>query len=201
MSRVFATPMRNISQLIASLMLLATQASNPLVGAAASAQAPATAERTYEVSLQTNTSKAIVIAGQKQPDYETEVLAPLHAAQAEAARKQAEAVAKAAAARAVRVAKAKVKTAVVSAIRGIAPATPQNMLALRLCEAGNIYTRNSGNGYYGAYQFNIGTWAGYGGYARADLAPASVQDAKFLETYSRRGWSPWPTCSRKLGLM
>jgi hypothetical protein len=86
-------------------------------------------------------------------------------------------------------------------VRAQAPATPENMLKLRLCEAGSIYTRNSGNGYYGAYQFNIGTWNGYGGYARADLAPASVQDAKFMETYNRRGWSPWPACSRKLGLM
>lgn len=30
--------------------------------------------------------------------------------------------------------------------------------ALRQCEAGGSYSRNSGNGYYGAYQFSIATW-------------------------------------------
>lgn len=71
---------------------------------------------------------------------------------------------------------------------------------LRGCEAGGKYDRNSGNGYYGAYQFDIGTWGNYGGYARADLAPPEVQDQKTWETYKRRGWAPWPGCTKKLGL-
>jgi hypothetical protein len=32
------------------------------------------------------------------------------------------------------------------------------LLDLRTCESGGNYQRNSGNGYYGAYQFLIGTW-------------------------------------------
>ncbi|MDP4038400.1 MAG: transglycosylase family protein [bacterium] len=72
---------------------------------------------------------------------------------------------------------------------------------LRMCEAGGVYNRNSGNGYYGAYQYDIGTWAGYGGYPRADLAPPAVQDAKARETQAARGWNPWPACARKLGLL
>lgn len=72
--------------------------------------------------------------------------------------------------------------------------------ALRACESGGNYAANTGNGYYGAYQYNSGTWNNYGGYARADLAPPAVQDAKAQDTQSRRGWSPWPACSRKLGL-
>jgi hypothetical protein len=48
----------------------------------------------YEVKLNTNTASAIEIDGPKKPDYDAEVLAPLHAAQAEAARKAAEAAAK-----------------------------------------------------------------------------------------------------------
>lgn len=71
---------------------------------------------------------------------------------------------------------------------------------LRVCEAGGSYQRNSGNGYYGAYQFNISTWAGYGGFVVPSDAPASVQDQKAFETYQRRGWAPWPACSHKLGL-
>lgn len=71
---------------------------------------------------------------------------------------------------------------------------------LRACEAGGNYDRNSGNGYYGAYQFNIGTWAGYGGYIIPSDAPPGVQDQKAYETYQRRGWAPWPACSQRLGL-
>jgi len=85
--------------------------------------------------------------------------------------------------------------------RTVVPANDDAFYKLRLCESGGAYNRNSGNGYYGAYQFDIGTWAGYGGYARADLAPPEVQDAKARETQAHRGWSPWPACARKLGLL
>lgn len=75
---------------------------------------------------------------------------------------------------------------------------------LRMCESGNTYERNSGNGYYGAYQFNISTWRGYApdgyGDVRPDLAPPAVQDQAALALYNKRGWQPWPACSRKLGL-
>lgn len=71
---------------------------------------------------------------------------------------------------------------------------------LRSCESGGTYDRNSGNGYYGAYQYDISTWANWGGYARADLAPPNVQDEKAWETYKRRGWQPWPSCKVKMGL-
>lgn len=69
---------------------------------------------------------------------------------------------------------------------------------LRSCEGS--YTSNTGNGYHGAYQFDVGTWGGYGGYPTASAAPPAVQDQKAIETYNRRGWSPWPSCSRSLGL-
>lgn len=76
--------------------------------------------------------------------------------------------------------------------------TPAGGLAQRVCmrESGCNYATNTGNGYYGAYQYDIGTWGGYGGYARADLAPKEVQDAKFAETYAQRGCSPWPNTCR-----
>lgn len=67
---------------------------------------------------------------------------------------------------------------------------------IRMRESGGNYATNTGNGYYGAYQYDLGTWNNYGGYARADLAPAAVQDAKAAATYAQRGCSPWPnTCS------
>jgi uncharacterized protein YabE (DUF348 family) len=73
---------------------------------------------------------------------------------------------------------------------------------LRSCEGS--YTSNTGNGYYGAYQFNVGTWrasapAGYGDVLPSN-APPSVQDEAAASLYKRRGWQPWPGCTKKLGL-
>ena len=69
---------------------------------------------------------------------------------------------------------------------------------LRSCE-GN-YKSNTGNGYYGAYQFDKRTWGKYGGYEVASDAPPSVQDEKAWQTYKARGWQPWPNCKIKMGL-
>lgn len=71
---------------------------------------------------------------------------------------------------------------------------------LRGCESGGRYDRNSGNGYYGAYQYDVSTWANTGGFKYASDAPAGVQDEKVWETYKRRGWSPWPSCTKSQGL-
>lgn len=69
---------------------------------------------------------------------------------------------------------------------------------LRSCEGS--YTSNTGNGYYGAYQFDIQTWGGYAGFPNAAAAPPAVQDEKAWLTYQRRGWQPWPSCMRSQGL-
>lgn len=75
---------------------------------------------------------------------------------------------------------------------------------LRLCEAGGAYDRNSGNGYFGAYQFNFGTWQSNAPSAWKNTypheAPPSVQDQAAMNLYNARGWSPWPGCTAKLGL-
>ncbi len=72
------------------------------------------------------------------------------------------------------------------------------LASLRSCEGS--YSSNTGNGYYGAYQFDLGTWGNYGGYTNAAQAPPIIQDQKAKDTYLARGWQPWPACSRKLGL-
>ena len=75
--------MRNIS-LLAGLVLLASQVTLPLGDVADAAKVQTTAAPSYEVSLQTNTPDAVVVSA-KMPNYDTEVLEPLRAAQAQAA--------------------------------------------------------------------------------------------------------------------
>jgi len=70
---------------------------------------------------------------------------------------------------------------------------------LRVCESGNDYTANSGNGYYGAYQFDLQTWRGVGGRGYPNQAAPVEQDRLARALYRERGWSPW-TCARILGL-
>lgn len=71
---------------------------------------------------------------------------------------------------------------------------------LRSCEGG--YTSVNPAGYYGAYQFNLTTWAGAApagyGSVRPDQAPPAVQDQAARNLYERRGWQPWPVCGASL---
>jgi hypothetical protein len=71
---------------------------------------------------------------------------------------------------------------------------------LRRCEAGGDYTRNSGNGYYGAYQFSAGTWRGLGYPGFPHQAPPEVQDEAARKLQRRSGWGQWPACSRRIGV-
>ncbi|HXQ75652.1 MAG TPA: transglycosylase family protein [Acidimicrobiales bacterium] len=81
-----------------------------------------------------------------------------------------------------------------------APTAPAPFAALRQCESGGDYRADTGNGYYGAYQFNLGTWRslGYGGLP--SQAPPAQQDQAAQELQARRGWGQWPSCARRLGL-
>jgi peptidoglycan hydrolase-like protein with peptidoglycan-binding domain len=70
---------------------------------------------------------------------------------------------------------------------------------LRMCESSNNYKINTGNGYYGAYQFDLSTWRSVGGSGYPNQASPAEQDARALILYRKRGWQPW-TCASILGL-
>jgi hypothetical protein len=70
---------------------------------------------------------------------------------------------------------------------------------LRNCESSGRYTTNTGNGYYGAYQFDLPTWRSVGGPGRPDQASPAEQDYRALYLYRMRGWQPWE-CAGMLGL-
>ncbi|HEY4991494.1 MAG TPA: transglycosylase family protein, partial [Nakamurella sp.] len=62
------------------------------------------------------------------------------------------------------------------------------------CESTNNWSTNTGNGYYGGLQFDLGTWASAGGDAyasRPDLASKDQQIAVAENLYASRGTSPW----------
>lgn len=70
---------------------------------------------------------------------------------------------------------------------------------LRNCEAGGRYQANSGNGYYGAYQFSARTWRSLGYRGLPHQAPPEVQDEAARKLQARSGWGQWPACSRRIG--
>lgn len=53
------------------------------------------------------------------------------------------------------------------------------------------YRANTGNGYYGRYQFDQQTWQAAGGRGRADLASPAEQDAAFARWYPGHP-TAWP---------
>ncbi len=82
--------------------------------------------------------------------------------------------------------------------RGRRDPTPAQWAALRQCESSGNYLVNTGNGYYGAYQFDQTTWETVDGSGRPHWAEPVVQDARARLLYARRGWQPWPICGRHL---
>jgi len=72
--------------------------------------------------------------------------------------------------------------------------------ALRECESGGNYAEDTGNGFYGAYQFAASTWTGLGYSGLPSDAPPAVQDAAAQQLQARSGWGQWPGCSAQLGL-
>lgn len=91
-------------------------------------------------------------------------------------------------------------TALLAAPVASADPSAEDWAALRLCEASGNYAINTGNGYYGAYQFNLTTWQTVGGQGYPHEASPAEQDYRALRLYRQRGWAPWPGCTDKLGL-
>lgn len=61
------------------------------------------------------------------------------------------------------------------------------------------YATDTGNGYYGAYQFTLATWSAVGGTGNPAHASPAEQDDRAWALYLARGLAPWPTPSRRCG--
>ncbi len=87
-----------------------------------------------------------------------------------------------------------------AAAHDVSDAPSEAFEALRWCESGNDYGIDTGNGYYGAYQFSPETWWGLGYEGYPHEAPPEVQDEAARELQFLYGWGQWPGCSWWLGL-
>jgi resuscitation-promoting factor RpfA len=56
------------------------------------------------------------------------------------------------------------------------------------------YRTNTGNGYFGAYQFDLPTWASVGGRGYPHLAPPLEQDYRAVRLLHLQGAGAWPVC-------
>ena len=77
-----------------------------------------------------------------------------------------------------------------------AVATPPHLQAIAACESGGNPATNTGNGFYGKYQFTQQTWASVGGSGNPAAASEAEQDRRAAMLYAREGASPWPVCGR-----
>lgn len=71
---------------------------------------------------------------------------------------------------------------------------------LAQCESGGNPATNTGNGFYGMYQFTLSTWQSLGGTGYPHEADAATQTAMAKKLQAKAGWGQWPGCSDKLGL-
>jgi len=73
--------------------------------------------------------------------------------------------------------------------------------ALARCESGGNWAINTGNGYYGGLQFNLGTWQAYGGSGLPSSASRETQIAIATKLRDASGgYGAWPGCASALGL-
>lgn len=116
---------------------------------------------------------------------------------AEKERQRQAAIAKAAAAKA-----AAKQSAPATSSKAAAPAPSGDVWhRLAMCETGGkMDNPNTGNGYYGYFQFSLGTWQSVGGSGYPHEHSYGTQLAFAQKLQARSGWGQWPACSAKLGL-
>jgi len=82
-----------------------------------------------------------------------------------------------------------------AAIAEAFPEAPEFAYSVAMCESAGNATVNSGNGYYGLWQFDLATWRSVGG---SDLPSSASLDEQIMRArmlYDARGWQPWG-CAR-----
>ncbi|MFZ0324046.1 MAG: ubiquitin-like domain-containing protein [Actinomycetes bacterium] len=76
----------------------------------------------------------------------------------------------------------------------VASASGLNWAALAACESGGNPQAVNPAGYYGLYQFTLGTWYSVGGTGNPVDASSDEQTYRAQLLYERSGAGPWPVC-------
>lgn len=80
---------------------------------------------------------------------------------------------------------------------GTANADSVNWDAVASCESGGNWKINTGNGYYGGLQFNLGTWRSHGGSGMPHTASRSEQIRVAENVLNTQGIGAWPVCGQR----
>jgi hypothetical protein len=84
----------------------------------------------------------------------------------------------------------------IAAARRPAVTASPTLQAIAACESGGNPAADTGNGFYGKYQFTLQTWQSIGGTGNPAAASEAEQDRRAAVLYAREGASPWPVCGR-----
>lgn len=68
------------------------------------------------------------------------------------------------------------------------------LASTRRCESGGNYNINTGNGFYGAYQFTISSWYAVRGRGMPHHAEPAEQDYRAVRLLWLQGRGAWPVC-------
>jgi Transglycosylase-like domain len=83
-----------------------------------------------------------------------------------------------------------------SALRDSRFTASPTLQAIAACESGGNPATDTGNGFYGKYQFDLATWQAVGGTGNPADASEAEQDRRATMLYARAGASPWPVCGQ-----
>jgi hypothetical protein len=68
--------------------------------------------------------------------------------------------------------------------------------AIAACESGGNPQTDTGNGFYGKYQFTLQTWQAVGGSGNPARASEAEQDRRAAQLLASAGSGQWPVCGR-----
>jgi hypothetical protein len=75
-------------------------------------------------------------------------------------------------------------------------AAPHALQAIAACESGGNPAANTGNGFYGKYQFTMQTWQAVGGSGNPAQASEAEQDRRAAQLLAQAGPDQWPVCGQ-----
>jgi Transglycosylase-like domain len=99
--------------------------------------------------------------------------------------------------RSARRARAEARAAARAEARAAAASTASPALeAIAACESGGNPQTDTGNGFYGKYQFTLATWQAVGGSGNPAQASEAEQDRRAATLLAQAGPGQWPVCGQ-----